>query len=638
MADENVPIRDATVSVQNIGGIEETQITLQPGVTVLKGENATNRTSFLRAVMAALGSDHASLKADAEQGHVELSLAGETYTREYRRTDAGVRVSGDPYLDDPTPAEYFAFLLEGNAARRAVTIGEDLRSVIMKPVDTTAIRAEITQKQARKSNLDDELAALDELRDRRPTLKERLRSLEDEIAEKQGELKDLQETIEGTEANLSETKAAKAALEEAFEEIQSLRSERRTVEERLENERKNLNEARSERERLEAELAEVSTDVSERRREIKSRVSSLREEKRTLESTVSELQNLVQFNEDQLEGETGVFGDLQESTGAVTEKLVGRETVTCWTCGSTVERGQIEDTIESLSGLRAEKLERVDALDAEIRELSEEANELESRRHERKHLERELESLRDEISSRERTIDDLESECEDLDDAIEDAEEHVETLEFAERQDELLELHQQANRLELQLEELKADRGRVESELEEIDGELERESALREKRDAITGELTELRTRIERIETDAIEEFNERMEEILSVMDYTNIARIWLERRHRGDSSVFELHVVRSDDAGTAYEDTVAHLSESEREVTGLIFALAGYLVHEVSELVPFMLLDSVEALDSERIGRLLEYFEDHVPYLLVALLPEDARAVDERHPRITEI
>ncbi len=53
-----------------------------------------------------------------------------------------------------------------------------------------------------------------------------------------------------------------------------------------------------------------------------------------------------------------------------------------------------------------------------------------------------------------------------------------------------------------------------------------------------------------------------------------------------------------------AYEDTLRHLSESEREVTGFVFALAGYLVHDVHEQVPFMLLDSLEAIDSDRIAR----------------------------------
>lgn len=60
-------------SIQNIGGIDETSIELASAVAVLTGRNATNRTSFLRAVMAAIGGDDVSLKGDADQGTVELS-------------------------------------------------------------------------------------------------------------------------------------------------------------------------------------------------------------------------------------------------------------------------------------------------------------------------------------------------------------------------------------------------------------------------------------------------------------------------------------------------------------------------------------------------------------------------------------
>ncbi|MFD1686523.1 chromosome segregation protein SMC, partial [Halobellus litoreus] len=89
---------------------------------------------------------------------------------------------------------------------------------------------------------------------------------------------------------------------------------------------------------------------------------------------------------------------------------------------------------------------------------------------------------------------------------------------------------------------------------------------------------------------------------------------------------------------GAAYEDTIEHLSESEREVTGLIFALAGYLVHDLHETVPFMLLDSLEAIDSDRIADLVEYFADYADFLVVALLPEDAQALDEEFTRVTSI
>ena len=159
-------------------------------------------------------------------------------------------------------------------------------------------------------------------------------------------------------------------------------------------------------------------------------------------------------------------------------------------------------------------------------------------------------------------------------------------------------------------------------------------------------EIEDLRTRIERIETRAIEEFNEHMETVLEILEYDNLERIWLERverevregRRTVQKGVFELHIVRQTASGTTYEDTIDHLSESEREVTGLVFALAGYLAHEVYETVPFMLLDSLEAIDADRIATLIEYLEGYSDYLVVALLPEDAAGLEGEYHRITDI
>jgi hypothetical protein len=136
------------------------------------------------------------------------------------------------------------------------------------------------------------------------------------------------------------------------------------------------------------------------------------------------------------------------------------------------------------------------------------------------------------------------------------------------------------------------------------------------------------------------------MESILDILAYENLDRIWIERtqnkvrsgRQKVEQTVFELHVIRTTASGTAYEDTVEHLSESEREVTGLIFALAGYLVHDLYETVPFMLLDSLEAIDSNRIAALISYFSEYVEYLVVALLPEDAQSINKEYARITDI
>jgi len=184
---------------------------------------------------------------------------------------------------------------------------------------------------------------------------------------------------------------------------------------------------------------------------------------------------------------------------------------------------------------------------------------------------------------------------------------------------------------------LETDLERVEEDIAIIEERLDEEPELETRRDDIKDEIGSLRTRIERTEQQAIEELNDHMDTVLDRLEYDNLARIWLERTERQvregrrtvTKSTFDLHVVRQTDSGTTYEDTIDHLSESEREVTGLIFALAGYLAHEVYETVPFMLLDSLEAIDSQRIAALVDCFREYNEFLVVALLPEDGAAID---------
>jgi hypothetical protein len=136
------------------------------------------------------------------------------------------------------------------------------------------------------------------------------------------------------------------------------------------------------------------------------------------------------------------------------------------------------------------------------------------------------------------------------------------------------------------------------------------------------------------------------MEAMLKVLEYDNLARIWLERtetevregRQKRTKGVFDLHLVRQMDSGATHEDRVENISESEREVTGLIFALAGYLAHEVYEECPFMLLDSVEAIDADRLTHLVGYVEEHSEYLIVALLAEDAAALSDYYEYVQNI
>lgn len=72
--------------------------------------------------------------------------------------------------------------------------------------------------------------------------------------------------------------------------------------------------------------------------------------------------------------------------------------------------------------------------------------------------------------------------------------------------------------------------------------------------------------------------------------------------------------------------------------MTGLIVALAGYLVHDVHERVPFVPLDSLEALAPNESRRYRLPRSVRRPHVVVALLPEDAAALDQSCSHITGI
>lgn len=636
------------VHAENIGGIDEATVSLSSGVTVLSGRNATNRTSFLQAIMAGVGSDRVSLKADAEKGLVELDLGEETYTRTLTRRDGRIVTGGDPYLDEPDVADLFAFLLETNEARQAVARGDDLRELIMRPVDTEEITAEIERLEAEKRNLDQRLDELSSLERELPELEEQRRKLQEKIEEKRAELEATEEEIEKTDTSIAESREEKEELEQTLDDLKATRSDLDDVRFQLETERESLQALQTERDELETRREDLPESTEEAVAEIDSELEAVRDRRRELDSTLNELQTIIQFNEEMLQGtSTEVLSVLrEEEEGALTDQLLADDdTVACWTCGSTVESEQIEGTLGKLQNLRKQKANEREDVDQQLDSLTEKRSKLGAREDEREEVERRLEQIDSERERRESSIEDLEARREEL---IEDIERLEETVDERERdaQNDVLERHREANQLEFELGRLESDLEDVESEIDSIETDIAEREDLQERREGVQERLQNQRTRIDQIEREAVEQFNEHMAEVLDLLEYTNLERIWIERtedevregRRKTTRQTFDLHIVRNTDSGATYEDTVDHLSESEREVTGLVFALAGYLVHDVYETVPFVLLDSLEAIDSERIADLIEYLQEYVEYLIVALLPEDASALDEGYKRVSEI
>jgi chromosome segregation ATPase len=634
------------VAVENVGGIDKTEISFTPGVTILAGRNTTNRTSLLQGLMAGLGSKNVSIKGDADEARVELTVGDTTYTRTLNRTNGDVHVQGEAYLDNSELADLFVFLLESNEARRAVETASDLREIIMRPVDTQAIEAEIEKLQSERDDIERQLENLRSMRTRLPELEQRRQDLLDEIETKEADLEEAKEAIEEADREVAATRDDRAKLEETLETFRDARSELEDVRYNIETERESITALKSEVENLESgleDLPELSNDDLD---EVEAQIDTLRSRRETLDETVNDLQKVIQFNEEMLDGTNSEIATAlrDENEENVTTRLVDDQAV-CWTCGSDVDNNSIEETLDRLRALRQEKLQERCDLQSELDELKTEKATHQERKRQRSQIQTQLDRAQNELEQRRERVAELTDERDQLEARIENLESEIESLQD-ETQSELLDSHREANQIEFELGQLQKDLENVTTEIESLKSELDRRDELEAQREEISDEITELRTHIDRVERDAVEQFNEHMATVLEILDYENIERIWIERKQEATSqgrrtveeSVFDLHVIRRSENGATYEDSIDHLSESEREVTGLVFALAGYLAHDVHETCPFLLLDSIEAIDSERIASLIEYVVDYAEYVLVALLPEDAQTLDDEHSRITEV
>ncbi|WP_267643682.1 archaea-specific SMC-related protein [Haloarchaeobius amylolyticus] len=648
-----VPEPAVSVEAENVGGIDETRVELAAGVTVLAGRNATNRTSFLQALMAALGSERVSLKGDAQAGSVELETPEATYTRSLERGPEGVRFGGDPLLDDPEVADLFAFLLEDNPARQAVERGDDLWELVMRPVDTDAIEAEVNRLEAQKEELDRQLEELSAVKERLPTLEQQRNEVDADIEETEAELAAVEAELEAAEADLTDE-----SVDDVLTDLNEVRGDLEDVRFALQSERESAESLESEQRDLREELESLPEQPAAELAELQEDLERYRERKRRLDSVTSTLQNLLSFNREMLEGEHAdlfdrlVAVEKGEEDGSAEDDggSAGLDTdagpvdpgeALCWTCGSTVETDQLEGMLDRLQSAYQDARAERSTVVSELEDVQAEKRAAERKRDRRESLREDIEAIEMELAERRRRIGDLERRRDDLEAEVSALEAEVDERREAD-EDELVALHERANDLEFELGRLHERRADLTEQISDLEAELEREADLRERREQVAADLEAERTKIDRLEADVVESFNDHMAELLDLLGYENVERIWIERKRAGDDEVtrstFDLHVIRSDETGATYEDSIVHLSESERTVTGLTFALAGYLAHEVYEEVPVVLLDSLEAVDSARIAAVVEYFESYADYLVVALLHEDAEALPDEYRRVTDI
>lgn len=599
---------ELSLHIQNVGGIEEIRAEFDDGVTLVAGPNASNKTSLLKALAFALGSDDVPIRSGATRAEVTLSYDGRSITRTAERTDTGTAISGEPWImaDDSDALASFAALLEFNPLRSAIRNGRSFEQSLKEPLDLETLKAERSSKMADKRRLQEELAELEDLDSDLERTREDLSAKRDRIAELEDELQTLRE-------ERSESVETDDELEKLREERAELAGERDTQRRQVENTEDAID-------RLERRRDEIATRIEDAEARIGDYdVESMQSEKENLERQVAEredrldvLQSVLTANREMHNSDfTGVVGR---------ERSLAGDTFTCWACGQPAQAEDFEDTLDELVDL-------VEQDQSELENYRPRIQEIESRLAEARDVESTLRDLRAQRQDVESTISEREASLETQRERLRDVESRLrdlsEQIEGYEREQADVE-SDAARRIEdvrVKIQTARNDVERLKDRREELERRLAERDELEEEIDELRSEITALTDQIENTEREIRTSFNETMDDLVSLLEFERVQRIWLD----GD---FELVIAREAD-GSVQHESVDHLAESERELIGLVLGLAGYLTYDLQDQAPILALDSLGAFDAARAQRLIEYVGDVADVVLAAVHPDWAAELE---------
>jgi chromosome segregation ATPase len=600
---------ELSLSVSNVGGIDRFERTFSDPVTIITGSNASNKTSLLQALAFGLGRQTVPIRSGASEARVELEMGDRRVVRTAEKKRTGVTTAGDGLLADAEAVELFdrfACLFEFNDVRQAVREGRPVEELLKEPIDLNALESRRSELLNRKNRLKDDVG--------------QLADVESELESRQRELSATRERIDDLEAELDERRERQLETTGDDEDLDQLHERRASlVHERKRYERQ-IEELEGAIDRLEGELAEKRSALESAREAAESTdIEALRAERDRIRSDLDDLvdraevlQSALTANREMLESTyTGILG--REST------LTGDE-ITCWACGNEATVSEFEETIEELTELierdkqrQDEDRPRLDELEDRIAAATETERQIGDLEAAVRDREASLETRRESLETKRESLAEIRAELTALDERLAEHE--------SEQSDEMSALQDEIERLQTDLHAARSEADRLDAAVDDLQSKREERSQKQAEIDRLTDEITSLTARIETLEADLREGFNDAINDLIEVLDYKRIERIWLDGE-------FDLIVAREVD-GVVRQDDVSNLSESEREMVGLMLALAGYVAYDVSDVAPVLLMDTLGAFDSERTAKLISYVAAETPFLVAAMLPDSAAAFD---------
>ena len=567
-----------TLTIENVAGIRDAEVTVQPSVNAVRASNWQGKSSLLAAIRAVMGVSK-PLSEGAESGFVSLEMEDSSTSVHLYRENGRIDEEGTPYLSDEYDrirGELFAFLDERNPIRQAVRSGNPLKNLLTRPLDFENIDEQIVDRKRKREQVENELERAEEAADKLPTLEERKTSIENDLQERRrqrDELPTADDDASGTRRD----------------ELSSARAERNRLEKRLERLKQTLERAREKRTDRQEELNELEVDPDV---DLETDLAAERQELRDREREIELLQSVYESNRRILDE------DSLDLLTNVSHELLG-DAATCWVCGQDATREDFEAQLNALS-------EQIGTLQSDATEHREQVEVLEERHKEHRRAERRQSELESEVQTLKETVSEHEDSVARTTDQLEELTNRVETLEenIEQIDDERANIESDIRYLETEIED-------VQEEIERTEAEAKHRETLKKEQNQLTDEIIQLRTRKEETKQRIRDEFEAEISEIIPQFEVGfETARL---------TSDFELIIARE-----GREASLDALSEGEVELLGIIVALAGYEAFEVADAIPILTLDQLGSIATDNLEMVVEYMSGRAKYLLLTAFPED--------------
>jgi chromosome segregation ATPase len=588
------------VSINNIGGIYGATAALENGVNIVQASNFSGKSSFMNAIQTVMGttgmfeSQH-PLTEGKESGTVELTSEERTHSISLERsTNNEVVRRGTPVLEDDADqmcARLFAFLGEDNPIRSRVREQEDLTELLQSPLDIENIDDQIATLKRKQESKQEDIQTAQRAEENIPPIKEAISTLEKELDELRQRRTEVENRVGNEITNndslsddLANRRSEVSTLERRISRLQSKISETETQ----------LEEKRVEKEALEIpEQPQTNTDVEAKQ----SRVDEIGLQIDLLEGLYRANQRVIEENE--LSLVTSI------------DRTIVEDGFDCWICGESTTTKTIQTRLEALQT-------KIETLQKERATLRNEIETIEEQEREYREKKRQASSIEEEIGDLSAKLDDLQRDLSQAEERKDGVEEQVKELEadLEQAETELSEeLTDIKSEIKLKNQELETQQNR----LQELEAEQEDIDELRTELNAIEEEIEVLKQRKENKQRELKTEFDEAM---ATALDYFapgfDGARLDIKVNKENEIEAFDLIVARD-----GRETTINTLSEAERELVGIVVAIAGYRTFEVSDRVPIILLDGVSQLAADNLRLLCEYLSDDTEMLVTTAYPE---------------